>query len=200
MKRFTTIALLLVLAPSLAFAKKKPKKPVVPAIFKQAQYVYVEATDGDEFNPALYPPDREAIANVEQAIREWKRYVLTFDRRDADLVFVVRTGRLAGVRAGYSRGTIPGAQGGPVTGRQGRPVPVGGSTVGSATSAGGEVGPPDDLLEVCQFDSDGTLSTPLWIHTQHDGLDAPEVPLFEQLKNAVDRAYPQTQASQTKKP
>ena len=199
MKRYTTIALLLVLVPALAFAKKKPQKPAVPAIFAQAQYVYVEAIDGDQFNPRLYPADREAISNVERAIREWKRYVLTFDRQEADLVFVVRTGRLAGVRAGYSRGTIPGAQVGQAPGRQGRPVP-GVGQVGSATSVGGEAGPPDDLLEVCQFDSDGTLSAPLWIHTQHDGLDAPEMTLFKQFKNAVDHAYPQTQASQSKKP
>lgn len=199
MTRFTTIALLLVLTPSLAFAKKKPKKPVVPAIFQQAQYVYVEAVDGDQFNPALYPPDREAIANVEKAIREWKRYVLTIDRREADLVFVVRTGRLAGVRGGYSRGTIPGAQGGQIPNRQGRPVPVGGQ-VGSAIDAGGEVGPPDDLLEVCQFDSNGKLSSPLWMHTQHDGLDAPDVPLFRDFRKAVDSAYPPAQASTTRKP
>lgn len=199
MKRFTTIALLLVLVPTLAFAKKKPKKPVVPAIFGQAQYVYVEAIDGDQFNPRLYPPDREAIANVERAIREWKRYVLTFNRQDADLVVVVRTGRLAGVQGGYSRGTIPGAQVGQPAGRQGSQTP-GARPVSSATTVGGEVGPPDDLLEVCQFESDGTLSAPLWIRTQHDGLDAPDVTLFKQFKEAVDRAYPQTQASQTKKP
>ena len=199
MKRFTTIALLLVLAPSLALAKKKPKKPAVSAIFNQARYVYVEAVDGDQFNPALYPPDREAIANVEQAIREWKRYVLTFDRQQADLVFVVRTGRLAGVRGGYSRGTIPASQGGQIPSRQGRPIPAGGPAV-SATSVGGEAGPPDDLLEVCQFDSEGRLSAPLWMHTQHDGLDAPDVPLFRNFRNAVDRAYPPAQASATKKP
>lgn len=193
MKRLTTVALLLVLVPTLAFAKKKPKKPVVSALFEQARYVYVEAIDGDAIDPALYPPDRQAMANVEQALRDWNRYVLTFDRREADLIFVVRKGRLAGAQVGYSRGNIPGPGTGRTPGRQ-RPG------VSSATRVGAEVGPKDDLLEVCQFNSDGTLSAPVWIHTERDGLDAPGVPLFKQLKDGVDRAYPPTQASQTQKP
>src|ERR1700677_186949 len=76
-------------------AQSKKKDPDVPALFRQARYVYVEAVDGDEFNPRLYPEDRQAIADVRHALRTWNRYALTIRRQDADLVFVVRKGRLA---------------------------------------------------------------------------------------------------------
>lgn len=202
MKRFITIALLLAIVPTLAFAKKKPKKPAVSAIFEHAQYVYVEAVDGDEFDPQLYPPDREAIANVMKAIRQWKRYVLTFNRDEADLVFVVRTGRLAGIKGGYSRGTMAGPRSRgtiPGAGSSGNPAQQGRGN-DSALSVGAEAGPRDDLLEVCQIDPNGVLSSPLWMHTQRDGLEAPDVPLLKELRNEVDRAYPLTQASKTKTP
>ena len=192
MKRFKMAALFLVLAPILAAGQKKPKKPAIPAVFAHAQYVYVQAVDGSEFNPDLYQADREAIANVEKAVEEWKRYVLTVDRQEADLVFVVRAGRLADAQAGYGRSAGPGPE---RTQIPGQPYPT-----GSVLTTGAEAGPPDDLLEVCQRDPDGTLSVPLWIRTEQDGLDEPGMPLFRQLKEAVDRAYPPTQASQTKKP
>jgi hypothetical protein len=191
MKRFTIIALLLALIPTFTFAKKKPKKAAVSAIFEHARYVYVEAIGGDVFNPELYPDDRRAIADVEQAIYEWKRYVLTYNRQQADLVFVVRKGRLASAQAAYTRGNFPGRQRGQIPGQQGP---------GSATSVGAEVGPQDDPLEVCQLEPDGALSNPLWIHTQQDGLDRPGMPLFKQLEDAVDRAYPPAQATQSQKP
>jgi hypothetical protein len=76
-------------------AQSKKKDPDIPALFRQAHYVYVEAVDGDEFNPRLYPEGRQAIADVGHALQTWKRYVLTIRRQDADLVFVVRKGRLA---------------------------------------------------------------------------------------------------------
>jgi hypothetical protein len=101
---------LLILLASLAFplAQAKPKKPVVPpAIFGQAKYVYVETQEGDAFTPGLLPEDRQAIFDVEKAIRNWNRYELTPRPDQAELVFVVRTGRLAsaGVHAGLSTGT-----------------------------------------------------------------------------------------------
>lgn len=202
MKRFIAIALLLAIVPTLAFARKKPKKPALPAIFEHARYVYVEAVDGDEFNPRLYPPDREAIADVMKAISHWKRYVLTYNREEADLVFVVRTGRLAGVKAGYSRGTIPDPQSrGTIPGPQSRGNPAQqGRGNDSAISVGAEAGPRDDLLEVCQIDPNGILSSPLWMRTQRDGLEAPDLPLLKELRKEVDSAYPLTQASKTKMP
>ena len=43
----------------------------------------------------LLPEDRQAISDVQNEIQDWGRYKLALDRHDADLVFVVRKGRLA---------------------------------------------------------------------------------------------------------
>jgi hypothetical protein len=48
--------------------------------------------------PRLYSEDRQAIADVTHALQTWNRYTLTIRRQDADLVFVVRKGRLAAAK------------------------------------------------------------------------------------------------------
>lgn len=197
--------LLLVLLPTLALAQQKTKKPTVPAIFKNAQYVYVEAVDGQEFDSSLNPDDRQAIADVQDALQRWNRYALTTHREDADIVIVVRKGRAVEARAGVIIGSSSGGAGaspgtGPGSGPQGNPSaaqPRGQAGPGIGAVAGGEVGTPDDLFEVCQLSTNGTLSTPLWMHTFPDGLDGPRVMLFEQFKNAVDKAYPIPPANQS---
>jgi len=177
---------LLILLASLAvpFAQAKPKKPVVPpAIFGQAKYVYVETPDGDAFTPGLLPEDRQAIFDVEKAIRSWNRYQLTPGRGQAELIFVVRTGRVASATAhvGFSAGNHSPSSGvGP-----GSASPQG-NDVGSRV----EVGPPDDLLWVYVRNSDGTVSAPIWTKSEPDGLHSPSVPLLEEIRNEVDAAYP----------
>ncbi len=57
--------------------------------------------------------------------------------------------------------------------------------------AGGEVGPPDDLLEVRMLNQDGAQSAPVWQRSEPDGLNAPQVLLLGQLRDAVDKDYPQ---------
>ena len=70
MKPLKVIAVLLLLLPALMQAQKKPKKQIVPAVFAQARYAYVEAVDGYEFDPRVIPEDREAIANIAKR-RTW---------------------------------------------------------------------------------------------------------------------------------
>jgi hypothetical protein len=198
MKSIKVIALLLLLLPAVVLAQKKTKKPIVPEVFAHARYVYVEAIDGDEFNLNVYPADRIAIGEVRDAIRAWGRYIFTIDRDQAELVFVVRKGRLAGAEA---TGTIgvggqypqTGPLGGQFPGSQQRPQ-------GPGFGVGGEAGPPHDLLQICQLNSDGKLSGPLWIRSFAGGLDAPGVPLFAQFKNEVEKAYPSAPPSPPAKP
>jgi hypothetical protein len=190
--------LLLVLLPNVAFAQHKTKKPIVPAVFNHARYVYVEAVDGQEFDPRLNPDDLQAIANVRDALGQWNRYALTTRREDADIVIVVCKGRAVEARAGVIIGSGPASGSG--TGPQGNPSPGqpgGQSGTGFGTVGGGELGTPDDLFEVCQLNPDDTMSTPIWMRTFPDGLDRPRVMLFEQFKNAVDKAYPTQPANQT---
>jgi len=191
-KALNSSVLLLVLLPGVALAQNKTKKPKVAAIFEHAQYVYVEAIDGEGFEAAPNPDDLQAIANVEDALRQWNRYALTTRREDANFVIVVRKGRAVVGKAGVIIASTsgPGAQGSQYPGQ-----PRGAGTA-IGTTVGGEAGTPDDLFEVCQINPNGTLSTPLWMRTFPDGLDKPRVMLFEQFKDAVERAYPSQPAGQ----
>jgi hypothetical protein len=199
MKACKAAVLLVAFLPVLASARKKTDKHVLPAVFNQAQYVYVQAIDGDEFNPNLLPEDRQAIADVMTAMQGWKRYTLVYQRSQADLVFVVRRGRLAAGRGnvGIYRGPAPLPGQGP-----GQPGTRGPGQQGNGTivGAGGEAGPPNDLLWVCTLDPDGKLNSPLWSRTEKDGLESPDVPLFKEFRQAVDKAYPPGSASKANKP
>ncbi len=198
MKPLKIMVVFLLLLPVLMQAQKKPKKPTVPAVFAQARYVYVEAMDGNEFDPRLLPEDREAIANVENAIRAWGRYDLTVRREEAELVFVVRKGRLATAEGTVGVSREPSASQGPA--QQGGQFPGQISDAGTEMGARGEVGPPEDLLEVRQRNPDGTLSGPLWMRTLDDGLNGTHPMLFVQFKDAVDKAYPPNPPSAPSQP
>jgi hypothetical protein len=176
----------------LNLAQAKPKKPDVSAMFENAHYVYVESMDGDLFRPDLFPEDRQAITNVQDSLRDWKRYALTANRNEAELVFVVRKGRLA---EGQLHGGI---SGGPRAqpGQPGQPASPGSpqwQQQGTSTEIGArsEVGPPDDMLRV-YIQTDGQLKAIVWDRSEEGGLDGPSVQLMRQLKVAVDRAYPVT--------
>jgi hypothetical protein len=191
MSRSEAIALLLILIPALALAQQKAKKHNdVPAVFQYAHFVYVEAPDGDAMKPGLYPADRQAIADVQDSLRDWNRYALATRREDAEVVLVVRKGRLASaqVHAGVSVGTrVPSggnSTSGPAPGQAGQ----GGD--GAGAGAEGEVGPENDMLRVYLVNGDGKLTGPLWTREIQDGLDPPTLLLMQQLRTAVERAYP----------
>jgi hypothetical protein len=180
---------------ALGLAQSKPKKPEVSAVFQNARYVYVESVDGDALRPDLFPEDRQAIFDVQDSVRDWKRYEITTRRADADLVFVVRKGRLASVqpRVGISGGprTQP-AQSpnqNPNIGQNPNQTP---GQTGNAGEVGvrSEVGPDEDILRVFTLTPDGKLFGPVWSRELDGGLDAPSVLLVKQLKAAVERAYP----------
>ena len=191
-------AVLFLAFPAALLLQAKDKKPTVPAVLAHAQYVYVEAVDGQEFDPNLYPEDRMAIADVRDALDKWKRYTLTTERDQAELVIVVRRGRAASADVGVR--TPPAGRGQVGIGQPnaGGPngAPNGGSIGGPAVQMGGEVGPADDFFEVCLVDTNGRKGTSLWERTMPDGLSAPRVMLFQQFKDAVDKAYPPQPAQQ----
>ena len=198
MKSLTVLALLLALGSVSLPAQKQSKKNSAPsAAFNNARYVYVRAEVGDITRPNLFPEDREAIGNVMDGIRDWKRYVLVTSPGDADLIFVVRKGRLAAVQ-----GSAGGSLGSSVP-----RVSVGSRNPSSvqdpaSDDIGGraEVGPPDDMLRVFLPNGDGKRETAIWTGRQDDGLEPPNVPLLRQLRTAVDQAYPVNPPTQPKKP
>jgi hypothetical protein len=168
-----------VVLPTLVFAQTKKKKKSLPAVFGTARYVYVQAEDGDAFTPGLQNEDLRAITDVQNGIQKWNRYALAANASDAELVFIVRKGRLVSGRLG---GTV---------GAGSSPYPGEPQTPRAGGLAGGEAGPPDDLLEVRMRLADGGLSGPVWIRSQPEGLNGLHVPLLEQLREAVERDYPQ---------
>lgn len=181
MKLRTVMALVvvLVLMPTLFVGQTKKKKKTLPAVFGNARYVYVMSEQGDAYQPGLLNEDRQAIYDVEGGIQEWHRYALTTTPSDAELIFVVRKGRIAS-------GTIGGTVGVGTSPYPGQP-----RTTSAGGMAGAEAGPPDDLLEVKMRNPDGSLSGPIWIRTQPEGLNRPHVPLLQQLRDAVEKDYPQ---------
>ncbi len=192
MKPLKTITLVLVLVSASVAVQAKPKKPYkMPAAFNQARYVYVEAVDGQEFDPRLNPDDRQAIADVDRALYDWNRYVPTTHRDQADLIFVVRKGRLATATVAGQVGSAP----------QGLPNrPANGPLPGNGVAIGGEVGPPDDLLEVYLPNPNDSHGALLWQRTLADGLNTPQLVLFRQLKDEVERTYPIQPANKASKP
>lgn len=194
MKPLKALPLLLMLVFALPATQAKPKKPYkLPAAFNQARYVYVEAEDGQVYDPRLDPYDRQAIGDVDDALYKWKRYAVTTRREDADLIFVVRKGRLAAAKAGVQVGP-----GGPQAypNPQGNPGPR--TAPANGIALGGEVGPPDDLLEVYERSPDNSRGAMLWQRSFADGLNPPDLTLLKQLKDAVERDYPVQTANQSK--
>jgi hypothetical protein len=186
--------LILLLLPGLAGAQKKAKKPIIPAVFNSARFVFVQAEDGEEFDRRIYPEDRMAIADLRDALHAWGRYTITAEREKADLVFVVRKGRLASadVNGSIGAGQDPqvGGQRAQFPGNQRQQGTGIGGQQGTGFGAGAEAGPPDDVLQVCQLTPNGKLSGPLWSHSFANGLDAPRLLLFKQFKDEVEKAYP----------
>ena len=163
--------------------------------------MYVQAEDGDALTPGLYPEDRQAIYDVENKIRDWNRYAITINRDEADLVFIVRKGRLAAAQGQVGIGNFPRPQ----PGQSPNPVPDPGPSpnqggISERAGVGTEAGPSDDLLRVFILTGDKKLAGPVWARELNGGLDAPRVQLVEQLKGSVEKAYPPTPPPNPNKP
>jgi hypothetical protein len=158
LKRNASIGLLFV----FALALKAEDKNAISAVVRNATYVMVTTYSGDVFSPDVTPDDRHAVQNVQDKIQKWGRYKLVYNRGEADLILVVRTGRLAEVKGGVQVGTH-----------------------GSGKSIGGEVGDPQDTLEV-YLASQGINGPPLWRGRVPGGLKAPEMQLVQEFRSKVE--------------
>ncbi|HXY16226.1 MAG TPA: hypothetical protein VEI26_17180 [Terriglobales bacterium] len=141
----------------------------LPKLVLHARYVLVTTYFGDEPANARIPPDdRQAVADVEDAIQKWGRYTLVYERKNADLIFLVRKGRIVGAQEGV--GIHLGS---------GFPTP----SVGPIT--GVDAGDPKDMLAVYNA-AQGIDSAPIWRGRQNDGLQPPDMPLFAQFRAKVE--------------
>ena len=201
MKVITSVALALLLVAPLAHAKDKKKKDL-PAIFNSARFVYVQAEDGDVMKPGLIPEDRDAISDVQNVLRDWNRYAVTLHPNQADLIFIVRKGRIASAQGhgGIGTGTGPDL-GGAYPGSRSPAGPGNPNSTGdrggtySDIGIGAEAGPAEDTLRIYTVTPEGKLGGLLWAREMRDGLDAPNVMLVRALRQEVDRAYPPQSAS-----
>lgn len=161
------LAVLAFLSVSFAFAKNKtsfPKQIVV------AKYVLVTTYFGDNLADSRVPQvDRQSANDVMDAIRDWGRYTLVYDRKAADLIILVRKGRTLETRNGiavHAPSSLPNPGIGPISDIDG--------------------GDPDDMLAV--YDASlGTNNPPLWRERMSNGLDPP-VKLVGELRKKVEAA------------
>jgi len=82
----TTLA---VAAPKAATVNAPQNVPAFPGTLVNARFIYVTGYDGDQFNPNLYPEDRQAITTVQDAIQKWGKFILVYEPRQADIVLMV---------------------------------------------------------------------------------------------------------------
>ena len=169
---------------------KSPKKSDLNRIITQARYVMVTTYYGNGVaNLSTPAEDRQAMFAMEDAFKQWRRYHVVYQPEMADIIVLVRKGRYAGLTGG---GTVGVGTGGeirigspfptstPGTIPDNRPVGTGGGVYGGA-----DAGMPDDELAV--YDAHLGLDTsPLWRRMQAEGLRAPKLPLFEELKKEVE--------------
>jgi hypothetical protein len=145
-------------------------KPTFPKFIASAKYVLVTTYFGDNLADSGVPTaDRQAVIDVQDAIRDWGRYSLVYERKNAELIILVRKGRTAETRDGI----------GIQTGSNRSP------SLGHITDADG--GDPDDMLAVYNA-SLGTDTAPIWPDRMPNGLNAPDVKLIRELRTKVESA------------
>jgi hypothetical protein len=178
------LSLLLLSIASLCIAQSpsaQSKKRAPSAMLASAQFVFVEPYSGTDtpaanLDPQVSAEDREAVANVQNAILGWGQYQLAARRSEANLIVFIRKGRVASGNAGVR-----------VHVGTSNPAPGAPTQTGSAAAplGGAEVGPAQDIFWVYSLDPDGKLSGPVWQKTLKDGLVAPHLILFEKFKEDV---------------
>jgi hypothetical protein len=163
MKRLLAFAL--ILTAVAAFAQKSA---VMPEYVAKAKRVMVITPKADDPSKHISPEDRQAVADVNRALRDWGHYKLTFVRSAADLVIVVHRVR-TGTRTGV---TINGATNGQITGSR---------------TFGGDGSEAED--EFIVYDANANMdSVPLWRASMKDGLDPENLKLVDVFRHAVEQA------------
>jgi hypothetical protein len=165
MRNISWCALLLALPSSLAFAQTPD---TLPKLVNHAHYVLVTTYAGDDLtNPQMMPDDRQAVLDVQNAIKSWGRYALAYNQKDADLILLVRKGHVVE--------SLPGVH-----------VGVGSTTPANiGANVPTNMGDSRDMLALYDA-SYGLDAAPLWRNSQKGGLAGPDVPLVQQLRKRVE--------------
>ena len=166
--RGVSILIAVLVTSSLAGGKNKS---TLPKLVVHAKYVLVTTYNGPDLsNPKVLQDDREAVVEVEEALRKWGRYiVVNGTSQPPDLILLVRKGRIAAVR--------PSVQ--VHAGSDSR------TTVGPNADA--DMGSSQDMLALYEG-PEGIDSAALWRGMQSGGLEPPSMQLVQQLRTAVEEA------------
>ena len=163
-------------------AVSKDKTPL-PKLVVSARYVLVTTEFGDPaeqpLNPHIMPEDRQAVADVQRAIEKWGKYGIALRREDADLIIVVRKGRVAEALVGarVHASSRPSNNPGQPDGTSIRP------------EVEGDFGDPQDMIAVYSADlGNEDDSAPLWRGRRTDGLNPPQMRLIQELRTKVEAA------------
>lgn len=190
------VLLLLASACFSAMAQSSTSPKIdLPKVFDTARYVYVDAESGDRASRDLTAEDRQAIYNVEKQLKAWGRYTLTLSREHADLVLRVHKSRSGGNNIPV---VVPGRPRQPGRGPRDPSDPSDSSNPSNPANSqsgppglGTEVGSPDDELSVyIPAGSASSMTGPIWHDGSRNGLNAPRLPLFQELKQDAEDAYP----------
>ena len=190
-----SLVLLAIPVLCLNLAHAKNKKLQVPDAFQTAHTIYVESIDGDIAKPGLNQADREAILQVQEAVREWNRYTLVDSRQKADLVIVVRKGHGVGDQDHLGLGMHPSMpQPGALQPGQDHQMQAHPRDQNASVGNGGDDIATQDLFRVYTLNEKGKLKGPVWARESDGGLNGPSVHLLMELKAAVEITYPKDAA------
>jgi hypothetical protein len=196
MKHKLAFLLLLIATTTVGHAQNKPKKhPGLPEAFENAHTVFVETREGDITDITLDPQDRTAILDIQDGIQDWGRYSLSRSRIDADLIILIRKGRLQRDRpnsrfpASSPNSTHPPIQ-----------DPADASQGSESNRSNDGFTQEKDELQVYTLQSNGKLKGPIWHSEEVRGLDSPNLLLLQRLKIEVEKAYPKPSPNQQPAP
>jgi hypothetical protein len=91
MKRVSVLLGILGILVLTTVALAATSVPPFPKTLINARYVYVTSYDGDQFDFNLLQEDRQAISSVQDAAREWGRYIVVYRPEDADIILRVQS-------------------------------------------------------------------------------------------------------------
>ena len=90
MKRFLPLlTILVILGCATAFSREKPKQ-IMPRLVDNARFVYVTTYDGPSWSANVLPEDRQAVADVQNALKKWGKYIVVYEPGKADLILAVQ--------------------------------------------------------------------------------------------------------------
>src|ERR1700751_4486762 len=106
MRKLAAAVMITLFVAAMAFAAPKPPRSAqtgqpFPGTLRNARFVYVAASDGDQFDTRLLSEDRDAIANVQDAIQKWGKLTLVYEPGQADIILLVQSRPTEDVLAVY---------------------------------------------------------------------------------------------------